>query len=471
MTSKSESDALVWDDEVDVVVAGGGGTGLSAAIELREAGADVIVFEKQPSVDDSSSSLCGGVFTFSGTDFQESAGIQDSNELLYKDLMEVGQQKNDKKIVQAYVDNQLDSYKWLNGFGVKWIGIEALAGMSVPRGHVTNPTDALRLLKGVAEKKGARLLFETSVTGLITDKDKRVIGVSAEGRGGSMQVKAKKGVILATGGFGRDVKRLESINPQLSQVVPVVGLGHTGDGHRMAEELGAFFKDIEYVKPTFGIHADSTLNATLSMMFYNGAIIVNKDGRRFINESASYKDIGNASLVQPEGIGHQIFDQPICEAAVERVKGVQPEKALWGLDESRMKLTVKADTIEEMASEIGVPPEALKDTVDRYNKGVDAGEEPEYGRDTVAGGVGSIMKIDTPPFYAYTSKSLLPGTYGGIVVDEDMHVLTRQGRIPGLYAAGELVGGFHGASYMSGSAVGKAIIFGRIAGRNAAEGR
>lgn len=467
---KGESEKGTWDSEVDVVVAGAGGAGLAAAIELREANADVIVFEKQATIEDSSTSLCGGVFTFAGTDFQEKKGIQDSNDLLYNDLMEVGQWKNDEKLVQTYVKNQLDAYHWLNGFGCKWFAIEALAGMSVPRGHVTDPAKALSLLKEAAERKGAKLVFETGVTGLVTDENKRVIGVSVKGKEGSMRVKARKGVVLATGGFGRDIKRLETINPQLTQVVPVVGPGHTGDGHRMAEELGAFLKDTEYVKPTFGIHAASTSNDTLSMMFYNGAIIVNKEGKRFINESLSYKDIGKASLAQPDSIGYQIYDQRIFETGVERVKGLRPDKALWGVDESRIKLTVKADTIGELAFKMAVPPEALKDTIDRYNNGVDAGKDLDFGRTTLAGGVGKIVRLDTPPFYAYASKSALPATYGGIVIDEDMHVLTRQGKIPALYAAGEIVGGFHGASYMSGSATVKAIVFGRVAGRNAAKG-
>lgn len=205
-------------------------------------------------------------------------------------------------------------------------------------------------------------------------------------------------------------------------------------------------------------------------MFYNGAIIVNKRGERFINESLSYKDIGKAALGQPDGSGYQIFDRKIFKVASERGKSVLRDKALWGLDETRIKRLVEGETIEELAGKIMVPSEALKRTIDKYNSDVDAGKDSTFGRATMVGAVGRVMKIDTPPFYAYESKGLLPATYGGIAVDEDMHVLTRRGKIPGLYAAGELVGGFHGASYMSGSAVLKAIIFGRLAGRSAAKG-
>ncbi len=458
-----------WDNEVDVVVAGAGGAGVAAAIELADAKASVIVFEKQPTIEDSSSSTCGGMYAFAGTDFQEKHGIKDSNDLFYKDLMNVGQWKNNEKLVQAYVNNQLDTYRWMTGFGVKWIAIEALAGMSVARGHVTDPADALRRLKEAAEKKGAKFFFETSVTGLLTDANKKVIGVTAKGKGKSLRIKARKGVLLASGGFGRDPKRLATIDPKLPQVVPVVGLGHTGEGHRMAEELGAFFRDTEYVKPTFGIFYTGTDNHSLSMMYYNGGIIVNKQGKRFVDESKSYKDLGKASLAQTDAIGYQIFDQKMFQIGVDRVKGLPTEKALWGLDEVRIKNLIKADAIEELASKVGLPPTALKETVANYNKGVAAGKDIEFGRIALSGGAGKITSIETAPFYCYPSRSVLPGTYGGIVVDEDMHVLNRQGRIPGLWAAGEIVGGFHGASYMSGSAVGKAVIFGRIAGRNLAK--
>jgi len=465
-----ECDAGAWNDEVDVIVAGAGGAGLAAAIELADTKADVVVFEKQCSIEDTSTYQCGGLYTFAGTDFQQREGIKDSNALLYKDLIEVGQRKNNEKLVQAYVKNQLDTYYWLTNLGVKWTEIEAAAGMSVPRSHRADPAETLIVLKEAAERKGVKLIFETAVTRLLVDKDGRVTGVTAKGKERSVGVKARKGVILATGGFGRSIKMLEAIDPRLSQIVPIVGVGHTGDGHRMAEELGAFFKDMEYVKPTFGIHVTGTSNAELTIMFYSGAIIVNKEGKRFCNESISYKDVAKAALDQPDGIGYQIFDQKIYEIGVEKAKGLRPDEAIMYLDEGRIKLLVKADTIEALASKIAVPPKTLSETVDKYNIQSDAGKDLDFGRTTLAGGVGQVIRIDTPPFYAYASKGTLPGTYGGVVVDEDMNVLNRQGKIPSLYAAGEIVGGFHGASYMSGTAVGKALIFGRIAARNVAKG-
>jgi fumarate reductase flavoprotein subunit len=237
----------------------------------------------------------------------------------------------------------------------------------------------------------------------------------------------------------------------------------------MAEKLGAYLVDMEYVKPTFGISATGASNVTFLVMFYNGAVIVNKDGKRFIDESSSYKDIGKAALDQPDSMGYQIFDHKLYETGLKKAKGMRPEKAMFGLDETRIKLLVKGDTIQELASNIAVPPEALQKTIDKYNVDAHTGKDLDFGRTALAGKTGRIVKIDMPPFYAYASKGMLPGTYGGIVVDEEMCVLNRKGKIAGLYAAGEIVGGFHGASYMTGTAAGKALIFGRIAGRNAAK--
>jgi len=472
MEGKTQKHSTAWDAEVDVVIAGAGAAGLTAAIEAAGAGAQTLVLEKQAKYWDCSTALSGGGLAFAGTDLQEEKGVHDSNELLHKDLMEVGQWKNDEKLVQAFVRNQLDTYNWLTRLGVKWASLATAAGMSVSREHRLDPLELIKILKQSAENKGVTIVFQTMVTGLVTDNGKRVIGVSAKETSETTRVRARRGVVLACGGFGRDARRLNSIDPRFVKVLVASGRGNTGDGHRMAEGLGAYLKDMEYVRPSFGMHGTGTSAAEVFHGYYHGAIIVNKKGERFVDESRPYKDIGTTSIEQPGAISYQIFDQKIYEVGRRVVEAsvmplVQESK---GLDQARINLLLKANTIEELASQINVPPETLKETIDRYNTQADAGKDLDFGRTTLAGGVGKIVRIDTPPFYAYETKAFLPATYGGIAVDENMNVLTRQGKIPGLYAAGEIIGGFHGASYMSGTSVGKAVIFGRIAGRNAAKG-
>ncbi len=192
-----------------------------------------------------------------------------------------------------------------------------------------------------------------------------------------------------------------------------------------------------------------------------------------MNESIPYKDLGMASLDQPDGVGVMIFDRPIFDKAVENTRQaattIPSENVVSGLDAGRIRLLVQADTIEELADRIHMPREVLKKTVERYNDGVASGADTEFGRSHLSASIGSPVKIETPPFYAYEAKSHFLATYAGLAVDAGTRVLTHDGHIPGLYAAGEAIGGFHGASYHSGAAVGQALIFGRIAGRNAAQ--
>ncbi len=465
-----------WDSEFDVVVAGAGGAGLAAAIEAADAGARTVVFEKQGKIWESSTAINVGMVAFAGTDVQERLGIEDSSELLYQDLLAVGGGKNIPSLVRAYADHQLDTYRWLTDLGVQWAeATTAAAGMSRPRGHFSDPLDMVRILKREAERCGATVLYHCAVTGLITDSDRRVAGVELRDRMNETRVRACSGVVLATGGFARSPERLAAIDRRFIGMAATTGVGHTGDALRMAEPLGAFFRDMEYVKPSYELHVTGDGATEICLVFYLGAIIVNREGRRFVNESIPYKDIGMASIDQTDGVGFMVFDQKIFDRAVENTRkassAIPPENAVSGLDESRIRLLVKADTIEELADLMHVPRQQLKTTVDRYNGFVAAGADPEFGRSHLSANIGVPVMIETPPFYAYEAKSHFLATYAGLAIDDSMRVLTPEGPIEGLYAAGEAIGGFHGASYHSGAAVGQALIFGRIAGRQAAQGQ
>lgn len=464
-----------WDSEFDVVVAGAGGAGLAAAIEAAEAGARTVVFEKQGKIWESSTAINVGMVAFAGTDVQERLGIEDSSELLYQDLLAVGGSKNVPSLVRAYTDQQLDTYHWLADMGVRWAEVAtAAAGMSRPRGHFSDPLDMVRILKREAERRGATVLFHSAITGLITDSRQRVIGVEMRDRVNETRIRARRGVVLATGGFARSPERLAAIDPRFVGMAATTGVGHTGDALAMAEPLGAVLRDMEYVKPSYELHVSGDSAAEICLVFYLGAIIVNRQGRRFVNESIPYKDIGMASLDQPDGVGVMVFDQKIFDRAVENTRNassaIPSENVVSGLDAARIRLLVRAETIEELADGIHVPRRELKETVERYNDGVAGGTDTEFGRRHLSASIGDLVKIETPPFYAYEAKSHFLSTYAGLAVDDSMRVLTPAGHIPGLFAAGEAIGGFHGASYHSGAAVGQALIFGRIAGRQAAQG-
>jgi fumarate reductase flavoprotein subunit len=233
----------------------------------------------------------------------------------------------------------------------------------------------------------------------------------------------------------------------------------------MAEMLGGRFRHMEpdYLKPTVGVHVSSRSNTTNLLAFWDGAIIVNKRGERFVNESLENRSLGTATLSQPDQIVFEIFDQQVFD----RMQSGEGRRA----GEGAVKRMIKAETIAILATKIGIPIETLRKTIDRYNDGVDKGRDPDFGRTHLTQAGGTMTAVSTAPFYAFETSPWMPGTYGGIAVDEEMHVINDAGIIPGLYAAGEIVGGFHGAGYHIGSALTKALVFGRIAGRNCAAGR
>ncbi len=461
--------APAWDSEVDVIVVGAGAAGLEAALEAAQAGASAIVFEKQLRLWESSTAISVGRVSFAGTEVQKRSGVEDSNELMAHDVLETGRHLNDAALVQAYIEHQLDTFQQLCALGVTWSPtVTAVAGMSVPRGHLTDPLDLVRKLKAAVEARGVAVLFGTPVTGLVSDADGGVAGVTLRERSGLVsRVRARRGVVLASGGFARDAKRLGEIEPRFAAVLATSGVGHTGDALRMAEALEADTRDIEHVQPSFELHASGATSDDILLLYYQGGIIVNQRAQRFVNESLSYKDIARICLDQPGMMGFQVFDQSVYERAVA-AQAAAGQGSPMTLDAARIRMLLRGETLDELAHKAALPAPSLRQTVERYNQGVDAGIDADFGRKTLAGKYGLPQRVERPPFYAFATIGHLLATYAGIAVDAHMRVLRRGQPIAGLYAAGEAVGGFHGASYHSGTGIGKALVFGRIAGKSAA---
>ena len=448
-----------WDYQADVIVVGAGAAGFAAAIEAANARAKVMLLEKTPVVG-GSSTLCGGALAFAGTDLQAENNVKDSNELLKKDLMTVGENMNDPVQVQAYLDNQLETYQWLKKLAVKFTQLTIASGMSVPRSHQVIPPDVIRILEDAAKVRGAALMKQTSATRLIQDeKTGRIRGVEVEQRGKKLSYGARKGVVLTSGGFSLNAALLAKFVPPMSKARAMVGLGSQGDGLKMAWAYGADLVDMPYIKATFGYHPQSTSTKQRAHIYYKGAIIINKEGKRFINESVSYKILGDAALVQTDAVAYSLWDAKVAEAA--KGDALAPVAEL-----EKLGLVFKGQTIAELAAKIGVPPQVLEETVKDYNAGIDRGTDA-FGRKTLTSGFGKPTKIENPPYCAFLSTGVILGTYGGIRIDAKARVLDIFGEpIPGLFAAGEVTGGMHGAAYMTGSAFGKALIFGRIAGKS-----
>ena len=441
----------------DVIVIGGGAAGWSAALAAVQSGLSLTLLEKLPE-SGGSSALSGGCLAFAGTDLQAVQGVVDSPDLLFKDLLEVGQAINDEALVRTYCDAQLATYEWLKSAGVRFSPvIETASGQSVPRVHTVDPADMVRALKSAAESSGLiDYRAGSAAEGLLQNASGRIVGVQLSD-GSSLP--AKKSVIVASGGFAKNPELLDRYAPQYAEAVFVAGAGSQGDGLRMAQALGADLRDMDYVKGTFGKHPTDESNDHSLQAVYKGAIAVNQDGGRFVNESISYKLLGDAVMAQPWHTAYQIMDQGIFDTGDDRVRildfGRRLEEGLFYV----------ADTLEELAAQIEIDPEVMIATVTRYNGYVETGHDPDFGRTHLVHHHGALRKIETAPFYAYPSTAVVFGTYCGLRIDSAARVLKPDGApIDGLYAAGEVTGGFHGAAYMTGSALGKAIVFGRLAG-------
>jgi fumarate reductase flavoprotein subunit len=447
----------------DLVVVGSGIAGHAAALTAAEAGLSVLMLEKTERLG-GSSAMSGGWFAFTGTEEQAAEGVADSAELFRQDLLELGHHLNDKALVEAYLAHQLETYCWLKSHGVLFREVEISSGQSARRSHNTAITEALAGLGRDYAALGGQVRTGHRATGLLRDSAGRVTGVRTDTREGEATFLGRAGVVLATGGFSRSTELLKVFAPEQLAAIPYGGPGNTGDGLRMAWKLGAGMADMSFVSATYGSHPETGEDFhELLTAYYMGAIIVNGHGRRFVDESQDYKTLGRIVLQQPEGLGIQVFD---AKTRAKSHRGI-PLKDIDTLED--MGHLHKADTLEALAAAAGVDPGALVETVGQYNSAA-RGELPDpLGRTSLCNGVGVPAPVDTPPFYAYPAKPLMTTTYCGVTISPTAEVIDIDGdTIPGLYAVGELTGGFHGAAYMTGTSLGKGAVFGRIAALHAA---
>jgi flavocytochrome c len=381
--------------------------------------------------------------------------------LFFNDQMKAGEGWNDPEIVRIHAENTPDLYKWLVARGAKFDRLMVRAGMSALRVHYCDPVQVVRVVKEDCDKKGIQFLNETPCQELLILPDGRVTGVIAERRGKKIYIKARKGVVIATGGFCHNAEMMKNYGGVgLDRCVKSPPPTHTGDGLQMALQLGA--KTVAMAIGTRGSSPKHPTGGNSMREAFYGAVAVNKNGVRFGDESLDAHDFGSEiQIKQPDALGWYIFDLKI--KAETKVK--EPH-----LHKDGDKFAVVADTIEELARKIKVLPEKLKATIDKYNSDIDAhGFDTAFGRKYLQGTHGRPVKIDTPPFLAYESYPSILSTKGGIKINPKCQVVDMYDRvIPGLYAAGEVSGGMFGLKTLGGLAVTRGWIQGRIAGKNAA---
>lgn len=452
------------DPRFDVVVVGAGLAGCTAALTAAEAGASVLLLEKG-AVYGGSSVKSGGGMLFAGTDLQERAGVEDDDERLRADILAAGHGKNDPAAVQAYLDHQLDTFEFMRARGVDFslmLGNPATQRMhSAPKGQATRV-----MHESFVARDGTEYWSSTTARRLVQDADGRVTGivVAREARETTVEAGA---VVLTSGGFARSRDLLQTFAPAWADASLMGGAHNTGDGLRMAWALGADLADMGYVEASFGasikaypdLSDDPGEDPRLLYPNSQGAVIVNREGERFVDENLNYKQIGPACARQTDGLAFQVFDEKILRRSQPSPTPADFEAALAD------GYLLVADTLEHLAEKMLVDPGTLRRTIDAYNDLVDAGHDPSFGRVFHEYAPGDHGRIDRAPFYAFACRTGMTTTYCGVRVDRTLRVVDVFGQpIDGLFAAGEVVGGLHGATYLSGTGLGKAGVFGRGAG-------
>ena len=449
-----------WDGEADVIVVGAGNAGLPAAMAATDKGAKVIVLETWSGPASSLAYIIGGTL-FAGTDLQKEKGIEDSPEKLFKEAVESTQ--GSPGLWRVLADRQLETYEWLKGLGAKPIGVDHAPGHKEVRVHRFEGHGGrlLKILRKTAEEKGVEILFKHRAERLILDPAKgRVIGVRAKHEEENLHFRARKAVILASGGFIQNREFVKEFGPYSVSCLSGSAPAHLGDGLRMALGIGAATADIGAAASP-SISVCTTTNRSTRMQGAGG-ITVNKDSKRWADEVGPPYNIMMRDLIlrYPDGLHFVIYDSKIRQEA-------SPEAYQHAKE-------YKADTIEELARAVGLKPEALVETISEYNSDIDTyGYDKKFGRREWGGthGMEPVPKIDTPPFYAVICKVALSSCKGGVKINPKAQVIDQFGDvILGLYTAGEVTGGLFSKpeAYYAGTMTLMAFVFGRVAGENAA---
>ena len=463
---KSEKGTSVTTEkEVDVVVVGAGGAGLAAAVSAHQNGASVIVLEKMPKPG-GNTIISGAAYNCVDPKRQEASGIEDSIELHFQQTYEGGDEVGNPELIKILVENAYPTLEWLEGLGMEFTDyVFTVLGGLWPRAHrpvMPLGTGYITTFMNYIENNSSdmEVMLNTEATNIIMEEG-RAVGVRAEGPEGPVIVKANKGVVIASGGFSKNTEMLNEYNkawPDLSNTLSTNHPGATGDGIKMAVEVGANLVGMEHIQLLpLGDPDTGSLAGNIEQAVEN-RIFVNKDGNRFVDEGARRDVMTQALFEQEDNFLWIILDSQNYPTG--DVKN--------NFNESIDELVAagrafKADTLEDLADQIGVNADNLVAAVEKFNEHVESGQPDEFGRTLYQ------WRMDTPPYYAGARKPTVHHTMGGIEINTETQVLDTSGNIiPGLYAAGEVTGGIHGTNRLGGNALADINTFGRIAGRNAA---
>ena len=500
-----ENNATAEDSTVDadVVVVGAGGAGMTAAITAAGEGKSVVILESQSMVGGNSVRATGGMNAGKTVyqdenEFGESAGVEkslktaaekyadnetitalaktvseqwaayqanptgyfDSVELMELDTMIGGKGINDPELVETLCANSADAIDWLDEHGITLHNVSSFGGASVKRIH--RPVNAegktvsvgsymIPLLQENCEKAGVKMMLDTTATEILTDANGAAVGVKATGASGETVTVNAKAVVLASGGFGANLDMVVKYKPELKGFMTTNAPGIQGQGIEMAEAIGAATVDMDQIQIHPTVEANTAALITEGLRG-DGAVLINAEGKRFIDEVGTRDVVSAAEIAQTGSYSWLVVDQAMVDAS----------SVIQGY--IKKGYTVTGATYEELGEAMGVDAAAFAETMEKWNGYVEAKNDPDFGRTSFAN------PLNTAPYYAVKVTAGVHHTMGGLKINANTEVLNEKGEvIPGLFAAGEVTGGVHGANRLGGNAVADFTVFGRIAGAAASD--
>ena len=489
--------------DADVVVVGAGGAGMTAAITAAAEGKSVVILESQSMVGGNSVRATGGMNAGKTVyqdenEFGESAGVEktlktaaekyadnetitalaktvseqwaayqanptgyfDSVELMELDTMIGGKGINDPELVETLCANSADAIDWLDEHGITLHNVSSFGGASVKRIH--RPVNAegktvsvgsymIPLLQENCEKAGVKMMLDTTATEILTDANGAAVGVKATGASGETVTVNAKAVVLASGGFGANLDMVVKYKPELKGFMTTNAPGIQGQGIEMAQAIGAATVDMDQIQIHPTVEANTAALITEGLRG-DGAVLINAEGKRFIDEVGTRDVVSAAEIAQTGSYSWLVVDQAMVDAS----------SVIQGY--IKKGYTVTGATYEELGKAMGVDAAAFAETMEKWNGYVEAKNDPDFGRTSFAN------PLNTAPYYAVKVTAGVHHTMGGLKINANTEVLNEKGEvIPGLFAAGEVTGGVHGANRLGGNAVADFTVFGRIAGAAASD--
>ena len=489
--------------DADVVVVGAGGAGMTAAITAAAEGKSVVILESQSMVGGNSVRATGGMNAGKTVyqdenEFGESAGVEktlktaaekyadnetitalaktvseqwaayqanptgyfDSVELMELDTMIGGKGINDPELVETLCANSADAIDWLDEHGITLHDVSSFGGASVKRIH--RPVNAegktvsvgsymIPLLEENCKKAGVQILLNTTANEILTDANGAAAGIKATGSTGETVTVNAKAVVLTTGGFGANLDMVVKYKPELKGFMTTNAAGIQGQGIEMAEAIGAATVDMDQIQIHPTVEANTAALITEGLRG-DGAVLINAEGKRFIDEVGTRDVVSAAEIAQTGSYSWLVVDQAMVDAS----------SVIQGY--IKKGYTVTGATYEELGEAMGVDAAAFAETMEKWNGYVEAKNDPDFGRTSFAN------PLNTAPYYAVKVTAGVHHTMGGLKINANTEVLNEKGEvIPGLFAAGEVTGGVHGANRLGGNAVADFTVFGRIAGAAASD--